>query len=180
MNRYISILRGINVGGRKKIKMADLRALYEQLGFQDVVTYIQSGNVAFKTAVNQETELITMIEQAIEAEYGFQVPVQVRTNEEMQAVVDNCPFGTLDLVENGTKVLVTFLASVPSPEKVEAVLEYVKAPEELVVRGREIYLHCPNGYGRTKLSNQFIERKLKVTATTRNWRSVQKLVALSA
>lgn len=179
MNKYISILRGINVSGKKKIKMADLTVLYEQLGFQDVVTYIQSGNVVFKTAVNNQTELITMIEQAIEAQYGFQVPVQIRTHQEMQAVVDNCPFGSLDLVENGTKVLVTFLASMPSAEKVEAMLDYVIAPEELIVRGREIYLHCPNGYGRTKLSNQFIERKLKVLATTRNWRSVQKLVALS-
>jgi len=179
MNSYISILRGINVGGRKKIKMADLTILYEQLGFQDVVTYIQSGNVGFKTAVNQEDELIAMIQQAIEAQYGFQVPVQIRTNQEMQAIIDNCPFSSLDLVENGTKVLVTFLASVPSTEKIEAVMEYVIAPEELVVRGREIYLHCPNGYGRTKLSNQFLERKLKVTATTRNWRSVQKLYALS-
>ena len=143
------------------------------------MTYIQSGNVGFKTAVNQEDDLIAMIEQAIKAQYGFQVPVQIRTNQEMQAVVDNCPFGSLDLVENRTKVLVTFLASVPSAEKVEAMLDYVIAPEELVVCGREIYLHCPNGYGRTKLSNQFIERKLKVTATTRNWRSVQKLCALS-
>ena len=178
MNNYISILRGINVSGKNKIKMADLNRLYEGLGFQDVVTYIQSGNVVFKTAVNQEAKLITTIEQAIEAQYNFHVPVQIRTRQEMKAVVDNCPFGSLDLAENGTKVLVTFLSEIPSAEKIELIQQYVKAPEALVVRGREVYLHCPNGYGRSKLSNRFLESKLKVTATTRNWRSVQKLYAM--
>ena len=179
MNTYISILRGINVSGKNKIKMVDLRRLYEDLGFQDIVTYIQSGNVVFKTAVKQEADLLTTIEQVIESEYGFHVPVQIRTHQEMGIIVDNCPFNSLDLVENGTKVLVTFLSQIPSAEKSEAIQQYVKAPEELVMRGREVYLHCPNGYGRTKLSNRFLESKLKVTATTRNWRSVQKLYALS-
>jgi uncharacterized protein (DUF1697 family) len=179
MNKYISILRGINVSGQKKIKMTDLKALYESLDFQNVVTYIQSGNVIFDTLVDSTDDLKITIEKAIEEKYKFHVPVEIRTNHEIENIIRNCPFGSVNLVEDGTKVLVTFLSSEPQEVMASDIQKYVVAPEKLVVRGKEVYLHCPNGYGKTKLSNTFIEKKLKVEATTRNWKSVHKLHELS-
>jgi len=175
---YISLLRGINVSGQKKIIMKDLKALYESLGFENVVTYIQSGNVIFKSNKSEDV-LIELIEKAISNKYGFDVPVQIRSTGEFEHIIKACSFGELDLVEEGTRVMVTFLALVPSTEFVAKLMTYVKEPERLLIVGREVYLHCPNGYGKTKLSNIFIENKLKVKATTRNWKSVIKLYELS-
>jgi uncharacterized protein (DUF1697 family) len=177
--KYISILRGINVSGQKKINMTDLKSLYELLGFQNVVTYIQSGNVIFDAAVTNKTDLKARIEKTIEEKYEFHVPVEIRTNHEMSNIIKNCPFGSVDLVEDGTKILVTFLSSKPSEAMVSDIQKYVVAPEKLVIRGKEVYLYCPNGYGKSKLSNTFLEHKLGVEATTRNWKSLHKLNELS-
>jgi len=177
--KIISILRGINVSGQKKIKMADLKSLYETLGFQNVVTYIQSGNVIFDTEVKNKSNLKKSIEQAIEENYQFHVPVEIRTNRELENTIINCPFGTVDLVRDGTKVLVTFLSAQPSEMRISDIQEYVLAPEKLIVAGKEVYLYCPNGYGKSKLSNTFLEKMLGVGATTRNWKSVHKLYELS-
>jgi len=176
---YISLLRGINVSGQKKIKMADLKSLYEKLGFQDVVTYIQSGNVIFSSANKKKSDLSTLIENAIEKKYKFHVPVEIRTNSEISKVIKNCPFGSVDIESEGTKVLVTFLSSKPLKNKLENALEYSAATEKLVLKGKEVYLYCPNGYGKSKLSNTILEKKLGVGATTRNWKSVNKLYELS-
>jgi uncharacterized protein (DUF1697 family) len=178
MNKYISILRGINVSGQKKIKMADLKSLYELLGFQSVVTYIQSGNVIFDTSKNRG-DLKVIIEKAIEEKYKFHVPVELRTNHEIENIISNCPFGSVNLAEDGTKVLVTFLSSEPQEGMALDIQKNVVAPEKLVIRGKEVYLYCPNGYGKSKLSNTFLEKKLNVEATTRNWKSVYKLHKLS-
>ena len=177
--KYISMLRGINVGGQKKIKMIDLKSLYELLEFQNVVTYIQSGNVIFDTTVTNKTGLKAKIEKSIKEKYKFHVPVEIRTNHEISKIIKNCPFDSVDLVENGTKILVTFLSSNPSKTNVTNILKYVVAPEKLVVIGKEVYLYCPNGYGKSKLSNTFLEHKLGTKATTRNWKSVHKLYELS-
>ena len=175
--KYISLLRGINVAGKKKIIMNDLKALYESLGFTDVMTYIQSGNVLFSTEVNTEI-VINYIEEAISKQYGFDVPVQVREVSHLESIIKNCPFSELDLVEEGTRVMVTFLDTLPTDENIEKLMTYVKEPERLVLLGREVYMHCPNGYGKTKLNNNFLENKLKVRATTRNWKSIIKLHGL--
>ncbi len=175
--RYISLLRGINVSGKKKIIMKDLKALYESLDFKDVITYIQSGNVIFESD-EQESILIEKIEEAIEEHYGFDVPVQIRTISHFENIIEICPFSELDLVEEGTRAMVTFLEKEPTKETLEKLATYVNEPERLVSVGREVYLHCPNGYGKTKLNNNFIENKLKVKATTRNWKSVVKLYAM--
>ncbi len=177
--KYISILRGINVSGQKKIKMGDLKSLYELMGFQDVVTYIQSGNVIFDATAGNEFELKSRIEKSIEKKYKFHVPVEIRTNRKFENIIKNCPFGSVDLAAEGTKVLVTFLSSIPAKDKITELLKHVVAPEKLVFSGRDVYLYCPNGYGKSKLSNTFIENKLKVKATTRNWKSVHKLFELS-
>lgn len=177
--KKIAILRGINVSGQKKIKMADLKALFEGLGFTDVVTYIQSGNVIFNSEVADEPELIKIIEQAITNQYGFDVPVLIRTHENISQIITACPFGEVDLAVAGTKVLLTMLAEIPNEENIQKLMTYVKSPEELVVKNKNVYVHCPNGYGRSKLSNVFIENKLKVQATTRNWKTIHKLKELS-
>jgi uncharacterized protein (DUF1697 family) len=177
--RYISILRGINVSGQKKIKMADLKSLYELLGFQNVVTYIQSGNVVFDTTLKMKSDIKAKIVKAIETRYKFHVPVEIRTNREIGDIVKNCPFGSVDLEEDGTKVLVTFLSSKPSETRISDVQKYVAPPEQLVVRGKRVYLYCPNGYGKSKLSNTFLENKLGVEATTRNLKTVYKLYEIS-
>jgi len=177
--KYISILRGINVSGQKKIKMGNLNSLYESLDFQNVVTYIQSGNVIFDATIKNKADLKTKIEEAIAKKYKFHVPVEIRTNREIGDILKNCPFGSVDLLGYGTKVLVTFLSSKPSEVRVSDIQKCVVAPEKLVLRGKEVYLYCPNGFGKSKLSNTFLEHKLGVEATTRNWKSVHKLYELS-
>jgi len=178
--KYISILRGINVSGQKKIIMGDLKSLYQDLGFQNVLTYIQSGNVIFEVGESKIPELKENIENAIQKKYKFHVPVEIRTNSELSKVINNCPFGLVNLAENGTKVLLTFLSSVPSKSNVSELLKHVKSPDELAVSGKEVYLFCPGGYGKSKLSNSFMEKKLGVEATTRNWKSIHKLFELSS
>lgn len=179
MNKFVSLLRGINVSGQKKIKMAELKSLYEQQGFQNIVTYIQSGNIVFDASAKNKVDLKTAIEKAIEDKYKFHVSVEIRTNKEIENIFKNCPFDSIDLVTEGSKVLVTFLSSKPQDAKASYIQNFVLAPEKLVVKGTEVYLFCPNGYGKSKLSNTFIEHKLGVEATTRNWKSVRKLYELS-
>jgi uncharacterized protein (DUF1697 family) len=176
--KYIALLRGINVAGKNKIKMADLKKLFESIGFNNVTTYIQSGNVIFESSMN-EKELPSTISKAIADSFTLIVPVQVRKSELLGSIVENCPFPQHDLVEEGTRVLVTFLEQVPSQEKWEELEQFIKTPERLILKGQELYLHCPNGYGKTKLNNNFIEKKLAVSATTRNIKSVIKLRELS-
>lgn len=177
--KYISILRGINVGGHKKILMADLKILYKNLGFTDVVSYIQSGNVIFESD-ESNTQLITgSIEQAISKQYGFEVPVIIRTYDEINTAFENSPFGKFDLKTEGSKYFLTLLSDVPTKDNCEILMDYVKSPEQLIISGNHIYIHYPNGAGRTKLTNSFIENKLKVVATSRNWKTVVKLLELS-
>ena len=159
--------------------MVDLKALYQLQGFEDVTTYIQSGNVIFQSTDIDKVGLRRVIEKSIEEKYGFFVPVDIRTAQEFKEILDNCPFEEADAVENHTKVLVTFLATIPSSQKQKSILAHVKPPEKLVIQGSEVYLYCPNGYGKSKLSNTFIESKLGISATTRNWKSVKKLYELS-
>ncbi len=177
--RYISLLRGINVSGQKKIKMADLKSMYESLGFKNVITYIQSGNVIFDAESLNSGELKIKIEKAIERKYIFHVPIEIRTVSEFGNIIKNCPFGPVDPAEEGAKLLVTFFSSPPSGIRVSDIQSYADASEKLIVSNKEAYLYCPNGYGKTKLSNAFLEKKLGVAATTRNWKSVHKLYELS-
>ncbi|MGV7222004.1 MAG: DUF1697 domain-containing protein [Nitrospinales bacterium] len=173
--KYISMLRGINVSGQKVIKMTDLMSLYESLGFKNVVTYIQSGNVIFETPTKTQNKLKGQLEKAIRRKYNFHVPVVIRTKSEMNKIVINIPFNKLNPTEDGTKVLITFLSQKPNEINLSTIQQYVKSPEKLIVIDKEVYLHCPNGYGKSKLTNIFLEKKLEVEATTRNWKSVIKL-----
>ena len=175
MNVAISMLRGINVGGQKKVPMDELKECYESLGFSRVQTYIQSGNVVFSFGGSSESSLTQKLEKGIRAKFGFDVPVMIRTREEMQQVIRNFPFTRAQ----EERAHVTFLsaepATFPAPQ-----LEGARAQhEEFAISGREVYLFLPHGYGRTRLSNAFFEKQLKVLATTRNWRTVRALHALA-
>ncbi len=177
--KYISILRGINVSGQKSIKMADLKLLYKDLGFENIVTYIQSGNVIFDTAIKNPSEIKSLIEKAIHRKYKFDVPVLLRTNKQLDKVIAQCPFKNIDYNVDGAKVLVTFSSVTPSKQNIDMIQQYVAPTEKLVAAGKEIYLYCPNGYGKSKLSNAFLEARLNIEATTRNMKSVKKLHELS-
>ena len=159
--------------------MADLSALYEAQGFENVTTYIQSGNVIFESNRADKAELKKAIEKAIEDEYNFYVPVDIRTHRELKSILDKCPYEEKKREENDTKILVTFLQSAPPRQKQELLVQHVKPPERLTIKGSVVYLYCPNGYGKSKLSNTLLENKLGTTATTRNWKSVKKLYELS-
>jgi len=179
MKTYISILRGINVGGARKILMSELKALYEGLGFSDVTTYIQSGNVIFQAKDKMSDEqAAVMIKRAIFHKYAFDVPILVRTADEMQTTQRINPF-LANKSLNIEKLHVTFLAEFPKEEYLASIKRFDYSPDQFVITGKDVFLHCPNGYGTTKLSNNFIENKLKVSATTRNWKTVNTLVEIA-
>ncbi|OGU11601.1 MAG: hypothetical protein A2X61_16605 [Ignavibacteria bacterium GWB2_35_12] len=178
METYISILRGINVSGQKKIQMADLKALYEELKFKNIITYIQSGNVIFKAEKKLScTELSKKIEKKIFDKYNFEVPVIIRTVAEMKKVITTNPFLRKKGIDT-ERLYVTFLAEAAMKADLEKIEKLEFNPEKFIIIGKEVYLHCPNGYGRTKLNNNFFENKLNVTATTRNWNTVNRLVEM--
>ncbi len=179
METVISILRGINVSGHRLIKMADLKVLYEKLGYKEVVTFIQSGNVIFKSDKKaSDLAHAEAIEKTINKKYGFDVPVITRSIEEWGKTLKGNPFLKQKDVDL-ERLYVTFLSEKPEPTLVKSIRTLDYSPEEFAVVGKEVYLYCPVGYGNSKLSNGFFESKLKVIATTRNWKSINKLYALA-
>ncbi|MEW2376105.1 DUF1697 domain-containing protein [Micromonospora sp. NPDC047812] len=177
MDRWVALLRGVNVGGAK-VAMADLRRLVAGLGHEDVRTYLQSGNVVFGSTVRDADALARGIERAVADELGLTVPVLVRSGRELTAVAGGNPYA--DREDDPTRLLVVFLATAPGRSAVDALA--VPGGENLAftVAGREVYLHYPDGgYGRSKFTNNHLEKKLGVVATTRNWRSVQALAEMS-
>jgi uncharacterized protein (DUF1697 family) len=173
---YVALLRGVNLGSRNKVAMADLRGLVEGLGCEDVATYVQSGNVVFKSKA-AASGLAGRIEKQIADELGLTVSVVVRSKAQLAKIVAGNPFAKRS--DDATKLHVTFLAKKPAAANVKA-LEPERFPrEELRVSGTEVYLHYPDGYGRSKLTNAYLEKKLGVAATNRNWRTVTKLAELA-
>lgn len=178
------MLRGINVSGRNKVPMTDLRALAGSLGYGGVRSYVQSGNLVFDapgraTPASVASRLAAAVHQA----FGFEVPVVARSADELAGVVAANPFAAEGLRPDDEPRLfhVTFLASVPDPAAVaglEAAAEPFR-PDVLRVAGADVYLHIPGGYGETKLGNAFVERKLGTSATTRNWKTVTTLAAMA-
>lgn len=178
MNVVVSMLRGVNLGPHKRIKMDALRELYTSLGLQEPQTYVQSGNILFKTRSRNLTVLAKKIESAIEESFGFRSDVILRSCAELKAVIAKNPFAARKGIEPN-KLLVTFLASDPG-EEARARIRQVKAePEELWIDGRELYIYFPNGMARPKLSIPLIERMLKTSGTGRNWNTVAKLLELA-
>lgn len=174
MTTFISMLRGVNVGG-KKVEMEKLRQDYVALGFAKVRSYIQSGNVIFETASSNVPRIAGEIEKRIEKSFGFDVTVLIRTEDEINRLIESNPFARKD----ASKLHVTFLRDKPLQFPNDEIIKAKSKAEDFSVTGREVYLFCPDGYGRTKLSNTFFEKKLKVLATTRNWNTVNTLLSLA-
>jgi len=172
---YISILRGINVSGQKKIKMEELKKLYESLGVQHVRTYIQSGNVIFESQNEDTVKHENNIKDAIKESFGFDVPILIKRKDEIENVIQNNPFADKDL----SSVHVTFLSDFPDTLPLDDINHIKDVSEEFLIKGKEIYLYCPNGYGKSRLINNLFERKLKVSATTRNWKTVNALFEIA-
>jgi uncharacterized protein (DUF1697 family) len=173
---YVALLRGINLGARNKVAMADLRTLIEDLGGEDVVTYVQSGNVVFKSRVGP-AKLADAVEKRIKRDLGLGVTVLLRTKPQLSKVLAGNPFASRE--GDPLKLHVTFLAEAPDRDRVRKVEANQFEPDEFHVARQEVYLFCPNGYGRSKLSNAYFEKQLDVRATTRNWKTVTKLVELA-
>ena len=173
------MLRGINVGAQKSIRMAELTKLYEGLQLTAVKTYVQSGNVIFDSKEQDAAKLAAAIEAQIEQTFRFQVTVFIRRPANFQSLIAASPF-LGDRHEDPAKLHVTFLYR-PVPEsELSQLVRPASETDEFVAGQNEIYLFCPNGYGRTKLSNPFFEKKLHVPATTRNWNTVLTLYKMAS
>jgi len=175
MKTAISMLRGINVGGQKKVPMDALKKCYESQGFTNVRTFIQSGNVVFDHKGRDTQSLSDELEKGIRKSFGFDVTVVIRTREEMLKVIRGFPFASRE--EDFSHV--TFLSDSPSTVPAEEIERVRGRGEKLSISGDVVYLYCPKGYGRTKLTNSLFEKRLGVAATTRNWRTVNSLYALA-
>lgn len=170
------MLRGINVGGRKTVTMTDLRKAFEALGFENVKTYGQSGNIIVDCPRDETTKLATRIEDTLSETLGFSINVIIRTLQELQRVIETNPFvESADVAYD--KLYITFLADVPD-EKVASKLDIKPGADgKFALIRSEVYLYCPNGYARTKLNNAAFEKKLNTVATTRSWNATNKLVS---
>lgn len=177
MTTYIALLRGINVGGHRLIKMADLKAMFVALGFGGAQTYIQSGNVVFD-ADKAEQPLRERIEQQIAATFGFPVVVALRTHDELARVIMACPFAQ-DTLAEGERLYVALLAETPASVGIERMLASKIEPDEFRVLGREVYLLYRQTMRATLLTNNLLESKLGVPSTMRNWRTLTTLAAMS-
>ena len=175
MTIYIALLRGINVGGHKIIKMADLKQLLETMGLSKVKTYIQSGNVVFES--NEEADkLCQRIEQQINTTFGFPVPVILRTSKEWEQIIDNCPYPVETLLE-GESVHLTLLSEIPSQEALNQLTKFQSDIDQYHVQGKEIYLFFRQSFRDSKLPLQF--QKLGVSSTIRNWKTTVKLATMT-
>jgi uncharacterized protein (DUF1697 family) len=175
--RQVALLRGINVGGHRKVPMAELRALAERLGHDEVATYVQSGNLVSTVAERPEAEAVAELEAAIEAQFGFAVPVVVRTREQLAAVVAANPLASHEPEDKHHHVL--FLAEEPAPERLAEIDLGAVDPDVCVARGRELYLWTPGGIHASKLARTLSDKRLGTTVTARNWRTVEALLALA-
>lgn len=178
MNVIISMLRAVNVGGHNKLPMEALRELCASMKLRDVQTYVQSGNVVFRTEELDLDRLRDHIQKKIKSGFGFAPEIILRTTAEMRETIAKNPFAGRRGIEPN-KLLVTFLANVPGAEERKKALEIKAAPEEMHILGREAYIYYPNGMGRPKLLWTAVERILKTAGTARNWNTVTKLLEIA-
>jgi len=176
MDKKIAILRGINVGGKRKILMSDLKAMFEKLGFSNITTYIQSGNVVFESTL-ENAKLAELIEVSIHDVFGHDVPVIIISYEDLRRTVEFNPFNTNEADIN--KLYLTFLKQKPSNENLEIIKAFNHGPDKFQIIELNAFIYCEGKYHESKLTNVFFEKKLKVGATTRNWKTVLKLLELS-
>lgn len=179
MGTYIALLRGINVTGHNKIKMTELKQLFIDSGFSEVVTYIQSGNVIFQSEQLDILKIEQIIIKAVEKQFGYSIKVLVVTKSQLAAIFNSNPFIERENIDT-TKLYVTLLSNQPEIDGIEQIEGLTATNDDAFkVIDKSVYLYCPNGYGRTKLNNNLFEKKLKSSATTRNWKTITKLIELS-
>jgi uncharacterized protein (DUF1697 family) len=179
MQTYISLLRGINVSGSKMIKMELLKQLYQDLLFTGIQTYIQSGNVIFASVETDLAALQNQISDAIKTRFGYEVPVCVLRYESLLEILKNNPFVSADPGVDVAHLYLTFLNAPPADAATQKLKETDFSPERLALHGQVAYLYLPNGYGRARLNNNLIETRLKTSATTRNWKTLNTLATMA-
>ncbi len=175
---HVALLRGINVGGKNKLPMKDLAAMFRDAGCQDVRTYIQSGNVLFSAEPSLARDVPALISASILSSFGYRVPVVTRTAGDLREVVRVNPFAQSGFKPNW--LLVLFLADLPNRALVESLDPNRSPGDEFVVVGREVFVNYPNGVARSKLTNNYFDSRLSTISTARNWRTVNKLLELAA
>ncbi|MEM7354951.1 MAG: DUF1697 domain-containing protein [Acidobacteriota bacterium] len=175
---HVALLRGINVGGKNKLPMKQLVSMFEAAGCVAVRSYIQSGNVAFQAEPELAGQVPEIIRQQIAEQLGFQIPIVTRTAAEVATIVRANPFLGPDVDEKTLHV--AYLADQPGAAEIAALDRDRSPSDEYRVLGREIYLHCPKGLARTKLTNAYFDSKLATTSTIRNWRTTLKLLEMTA
>ena len=173
--RYVALLRGVNVGGKNKLLMADLRDIFTGAGCAAVQTYIQSGNVVFEAAQDLAERVPEIVTRAIRRRFGYETAVVVRSSEELRQVVASNPFDT----SGDPRFLhVAFLEDTPGAEAVSRLDPLRSPPDAFAVRGRNVHLHYPNGVARSKLTNEYLAAQLQTASTMRNWRTVLRLLEM--
>ncbi len=176
MSTVIALLRAINVGGRNKLPMAELRTLLGELGHSEIRTYIQSGNAVFHSSSEDLGAVSRQLSSAILERFGLVVPVIARTPSQLVHVAEHCPFAA---DADPKHLSVVFLDGTPTAEAVASADRSTYLPDTFEVVGDVVYLHVPTGLGRTKLTLPWLQRRLKVTGTARNWRTVHKLIDMA-
>lgn len=165
--------------GHNKIKMTELADLFKHMGLREVETYIQSGNVVFDNPGDmEETEIATRIESAIKKNFGYEIPVMMRTPDELREIISCNPFQH-EQNYDPKKLAVILLYDHPSESQIEKVDKIDYPPDKFKIVGKEIFIYCPNGFGRTKLYTNFFENKMKVVGTARNWRTINTMLEIA-
>jgi len=173
MPTYVALLRSVNVAGHGRLAMPELKEMFLTLGYSDVTTYIQTGNVIFRTPSRSAAKLEREIEQQLERTFGTAPKVILRTVAELQGTVEASPYPGRGA--DPSRHHVTFLTEAPSAPRLAAFSPPASGRDELTIIGREVYVHTPDGYATTKLTGSYLERHLGVSSTTRNWNTVTKL-----
>ncbi len=175
---YVALLRGINVSGSNIIKMADLRDMMENLGFSGAETYIQSGNIIFRSKTSDLNTLEERIVSGISARFSLSVPALVLDSRQLTAILNNCPFPD-DGISKPVGVYISLMSALPDDEGFQAINGKTVPTEQWKIIDRCLFLNCPAGYGKTRITNELIEKNLKVVSTTRNIRTMRKLAAMT-
>lgn len=178
-HKYIAILRGINVGGHRKILMADLKQMFAKLGFTDVTTYIQSGNVVFTSDLDEKpSDIANLIERKICTTFDFFVPVIIRSSEDFKKLPKTNPLFTSEDCDTD-RLHLTFLSAAPEKERINEIKKYDFSPDKFEIIDDNIFLFISGKLSDTKITHKFLESKLGVIASNRNWRTVNKLIEIS-
>jgi len=176
MRTYVALLRGINVSGRNVIKMHNLCDALQGAGLENIRSYIQSGNLVFGSQINDTMDLASIISERIKQQFNMEIPVMVLLQDELFSVKNENPFILLQIPSH--QLYVSFLEASPEPDRLALLMKTDFNPDELIVSGKVIYLWCKSGYGKTRLTNDFFENKLKMRVTTRNWNTINKLCSM--